>query len=68
MRLIGAKVAKRCEVGFFLRYNCEKIFILVHILADCMLLPPVRGECCGGVRIIAKLSDSLDTLFEHRNE
>lgn len=68
MRLIGAKVAKRCEVGGLLRYNCEKIFILVHVLADDTLLPPVRGECCGGVRIIAKLSDSLDTLFEHRNE
>lgn len=51
-----------------MRYNCEKIFILVHILADYMLLPPLRGECCGVVRIIAKLSDSLDTLFEHRNE
>lgn len=51
-----------------MRYNCEKIFILVHILADDTLLSPLRGECCGGVRIIAKLSDSLDTLFEHRNE
>lgn len=54
--------------GFFCDIIAKKIFILVHILADDTLLSPLRGECCGGVRIIAKLSDSLDTLFEHRNE